>query len=34
MTGLAVKEVNIDVTDLYFPEDGAKKVQQPQRRVE
>jgi len=34
MTGLAVKEVNIDVTDLHFPEDAAKKVQQAQRRVE
>ena len=30
MTGLAVKEVNIDVTDLYFPQDqstGAPRVQ-------
>ncbi len=33
MTGLVVKEVNIDVTDLYFPEDEAQP-QQPERRVE
>jgi uncharacterized alkaline shock family protein YloU len=33
MTGLIVKEVNIDVTDLYFPEDEAR-TQQPDRRVE
>lgn len=29
MTGLIVREVNIDVTDLYFPEDD-----QPERRLE
>jgi uncharacterized alkaline shock family protein YloU len=33
MTGLIVKEVNIDVTDLYFPEDEAP-TQQTERRVE
>jgi uncharacterized alkaline shock family protein YloU len=33
MTGLIVKEVNIDVTDLYFPEEEAQ-TQQPERRVE
>ena len=33
MTGLIVKEVNIDVTDLYFPEDEAQP-QQIERRVE
>lgn len=32
MTGLMVKEVNIDVTDLFFPEDAAR--QQAERRVE
>lgn len=32
MTGLVVKEVNIDVTDLFFPEDAAR--QQQERRVE
>jgi uncharacterized alkaline shock family protein YloU len=31
MTGLRVKEVNIDVVDLYFPEEEAP---QPERRVE
>jgi uncharacterized alkaline shock family protein YloU len=31
MTGLRVKEVNIDVVDLYFPED---ETQQAERRVE
>jgi uncharacterized alkaline shock family protein YloU len=31
MTGLHVKEVNIDVVDLYFPEEEA---QRPERRVE
>jgi uncharacterized alkaline shock family protein YloU len=30
MTGLVVKEVNIDVIDLFFPEDAN---QQPERRV-
>ncbi len=34
MTGLVVKEVNIDVIDLYFAEDATKKGQEPQRRVE
>jgi uncharacterized alkaline shock family protein YloU len=33
MTGLMVKEVNIDVTDLYFPEDEGKATQ-AERRVE
>jgi uncharacterized alkaline shock family protein YloU len=33
MTGLVVKEVNIDVTDLYFPEEAAQ-TQQIQPRVE
>ena len=33
MTGLNVKEVNIDVTDLYFPEEEAP-TQQIQPRVE
>jgi len=33
MTGLVVKEVNIDVTDLYFPEEEAQ-TQQIERRVE
>ena len=33
MTGLIVKEVNIDVTDLYFPEEEAP-TQQTERRVE
>lgn len=32
MTGLMVKEVNIDVTDLYFPEDEARA--QAEKRVE
>jgi len=32
MTGLIVKEVNIDVTDLYFPEDEVQAP--PERRVE
>ncbi len=27
MTGLIVKEVNIDVTDLYFPEEAAQTLQ-------
>lgn len=31
MTGLVVKEVNIEVSDLYFPEEEAP---QPERRVE
>jgi uncharacterized alkaline shock family protein YloU len=31
MTGLRVKEVNIDIVDLYFPEE---ETQQPERRVE
>ena len=30
MTGLTVKEVNIDVSDLYFPQTQA----QPQARVQ
>jgi len=40
MTGLLVKEVNIDVTDLYFPEDQARaqeaqgRAQVAERRVE
>ncbi|MDZ4734593.1 MAG: Asp23/Gls24 family envelope stress response protein [Nitrospirota bacterium] len=34
MTGLVVKEVNIDVIDLYFAEDATKKGQDSQRRVE
>ncbi len=33
MTGLVVTEVNIEVTDLYFPEEEAQ-TQQPERRVE
>ncbi|MBA2629720.1 MAG: Asp23/Gls24 family envelope stress response protein [Thermoleophilaceae bacterium] len=33
MTGLIVKEVNIEVTDLYFPEEEAPP-QQIERRVE
>ena len=33
MTGLTVKEVNIDVSDLYFPEEAAQQ-QQSQPRVE
>jgi hypothetical protein len=33
MTGLLVKEVNIDVTDLYFPGDQAP-AQKVERRVE
>lgn len=33
MTGLRVKEVNIDVTDLFFPEDQAR-AQASERRVE
>ena len=33
MTGLIVKEVNIEVTDLYFPEEEAQ-TQQIERRVE
>ena len=33
MTGLRVKEVNIDVSDLYFPEEAAQ-TQQSQPRVE
>jgi uncharacterized alkaline shock family protein YloU len=32
MTGLIVKEVNVEVSDLYFPEDDAPKT--PERRVE
>lgn len=32
ITGLAVKEVNIDVSDLYFPED--EQARQAERRVE
>jgi len=32
MTGLVVKEVNIDVTDLFFPEDATRA--QAERRVE
>lgn len=34
MTGLVVKEVNIEVIDLYFAEDAAQKGQELQRRVE
>jgi uncharacterized alkaline shock family protein YloU len=34
MTGLTVKEVNIDVTDLFFPEEEAVARVQDQRRVE
>lgn len=33
MTGLIVKEVNIGVTDLYFPEDDDKE-KEKERRVE
>lgn len=33
MTGLIVKEVNIDVTDLYFPDDDNKEPEK-ERRVE
>jgi uncharacterized alkaline shock family protein YloU len=33
MTGLVVKEVNIDVVDLYFPDDDAPPVR-AERRVE
>jgi len=33
MTGLVVKEVNVDITDLYFPEEEAQ-TQQIERRVE
>ena len=33
MTGLTTKEVNIDVVDLYFPEDEAQP-QRSERRVE
>ena len=33
MTGLRVKEVNIDVTDLYFPEEAAQAAP-AERRVE
>lgn len=33
MTGLIVKEVNIDVSDLYFPDDEAKTAQ-VERRVD
>jgi uncharacterized alkaline shock family protein YloU len=34
MTGLRVKEVNIDVVDLYFADDDAAAAQHPERRVE
>lgn len=34
MTGLVVKEVNIAVTDLYFPQDQAAQQQQQQPRVQ
>jgi uncharacterized alkaline shock family protein YloU len=34
MTGLNVKEVNIDVTDLYFPEEEPQQKQQTEPRVE
>lgn len=33
MTGLVVKEVNIDITDLYFPDDDIKEPER-ERRVE
>jgi uncharacterized alkaline shock family protein YloU len=33
MTGLNVKEVNIDVTDLYFPEEEPQQEQQIEPRV-
>lgn len=33
MTGLIVKEVNIEVTDLYFPDDDEKEPEK-ERRVE
>lgn len=33
MSGLIVKEVNIGITDLYFPEDD-EEVQEKERRVE
>ncbi len=34
MTGLVVKEVNIAVTDLYFPQDQALQQQQQPQRVQ
>jgi uncharacterized alkaline shock family protein YloU len=34
MTGLIVKEVNINVTDLYFPEEAETQTLSAQRRVE
>ncbi len=34
MTGLVVKEVNIAVTDLYFPQDQVAQQQQQQPRVQ
>jgi len=34
MTGLIVKEVNINVTDLYFPEEAETQTQRAERRVE
>jgi uncharacterized alkaline shock family protein YloU len=34
MTGLIVKEVNIDVLDLYFAEDEQAAARTPERRVE
>ena len=34
MTGLRVKEINIDIVDLYFPEDDTQQQSRPERRVE
>lgn len=34
MTGLIVKEVNVAVVDLYFPEEAVEVAPQPTRRVE
>jgi uncharacterized alkaline shock family protein YloU len=33
MTGLRVKEINIDIVDLYFPEEDTQQIR-PERRVE
>jgi uncharacterized alkaline shock family protein YloU len=34
MTGLRVKEINIDIVDLYFPEDDTQQPPRTERRVE
>ena len=34
MTGLRVKEINIDIIDLYFPEDDTQPATRTERRVE